>query len=164
MPPSLSGAPLLAGAPAANPAARFLERVEGDAEVVPAADGIVDVAGEDEKAFDRACSRDRWLRVSGVSGQTQAQSRIAGGADRSRIIAGELRSIAAKVERLWPTREDFRQAWPAVLRGTGLGSVLGVLPGGGALLSAFAAYTVEKKISKTPQRFGRGAIEGVRIR
>lgn len=73
----------------------------------------------------------------------------------------ELRSIAARIERLWPTREDFRRSWPAVLRGTGLGAVLGVLPGGGALLSAFAAYTVEKKISKTPQRFGRGAIEGV---
>jgi TctA family transporter len=73
----------------------------------------------------------------------------------------EHRAIAAKIERLWPTRQDFRQAWPAVLRGTGLGTVLGVLPGGGSILSAFGAYTVEKKISKTPERFGRGAIEGV---
>jgi TctA family transporter len=73
----------------------------------------------------------------------------------------EIRGIAAKIERLWPTRQDFRQSWPAILRGTCLGSMLGVLPGGGALLSSFAAYTVEKKIAKDPARFGRGAIEGV---
>ena len=48
-----------------------------------------------------------------------------------------------------------------MLRGTALGSVLGILPGGGAILSSFAAYSVEKRISRTPQRFGKGAIEGV---
>jgi TctA family transporter len=48
-----------------------------------------------------------------------------------------------------------------MLRGTTLGSVLGVLPGGGAALSSFAAYALEKKVSATPERFGRGAIEGV---
>jgi len=47
------------------------------------------------------------------------------------------------------------------LRGTGIGSMLGILPGGGALLSAFASYTLEKKIAKDPSRFGKGAIEGV---
>jgi TctA family transporter len=73
----------------------------------------------------------------------------------------EIRGIAAKIERLWPTRQDFSQSWPAILRGTFLGSFLGVLPGGGALLSSFAAYTLEKKIAKDPSRFGRGAIEGV---
>src|SRR5437588_6698133 len=74
----------------------------------------------------------------------------------------ESRSVAtAKITRLWPTREDFRLAWPAVLRGTGLGSILGVLPGGGATLSAFAAYVLEKKIARDPSRFGRGAVEGV---
>jgi putative tricarboxylic transport membrane protein len=56
---------------------------------------------------------------------------------------------------------EFHQAWPAVLRGTALGSILGVLPGGGATLSSFAAYVFEKKIAKDPSRFGRGAIEGV---
>jgi TctA family transporter len=66
-----------------------------------------------------------------------------------------------KITRLWPTREDFGLAWPAVLRGTGLGSILGVLPGGGATLSAFAAYVLEKKIARDPSRFGRGAVEGV---
>ena len=68
---------------------------------------------------------------------------------------------AIKVGSLWPTREEMRRAWPAVLRGTLLGSVLGVLPGGGPTLGAFSAYTLEKKISKTPERFGKGAVEGV---
>ena len=54
-----------------------------------------------------------------------------------------------------------RAACPAMLRGTALGSVLGVLPGGGAALSSFAAYALEKKIAADPARFGRGAIEGV---
>ncbi|WKB54226.1 tripartite tricarboxylate transporter permease [Eleftheria terrae] len=74
----------------------------------------------------------------------------------------ESREVFTKdVKGLWPTRDDFRLAAPAVLRGTALGSILGVLPGGGALLSAFAAYTLEKKISKTPEQFGKGAIQGV---
>ncbi len=74
----------------------------------------------------------------------------------------EKRSIVMeKISRLWPTRDEFRQAWPAVVRGTALGSVLGVLPGGGATLSAFAAYVFEKRVARDPSRFGRGAIEGV---
>ena len=66
-----------------------------------------------------------------------------------------------KVGSLWPTREEVRRAWPAALRGTLLGATLGVLPGGGPTLGAFSAYTLEKKISKTPERFGKGAVEGV---
>src|SRR5882762_6424493 len=74
----------------------------------------------------------------------------------------ETRSLVSqKITRLWPTREDFQRAWPAVLRGTALGSIRGVLPGGGATLSSFAAYVLEKKVAKDPSRFGRGAIEGV---
>ena len=71
------------------------------------------------------------------------------------------RSGTIKVGSLWPTREEARRAWPAVLRGTLLGSALGVLPGGGPTLGAFSSYTLEKKISKTPQIFGKGAVEGV---
>ncbi|WP_332688878.1 tripartite tricarboxylate transporter permease [Bosea sp. (in: a-proteobacteria)] len=59
------------------------------------------------------------------------------------------------------TRADFRAAWPATLRGTGLGALLGILPGGSAMMGSFAAYSIEKKLSKTPERFGQGAIEGV---
>ena len=74
----------------------------------------------------------------------------------------EHREVFTKdVHGLWPTKEDFRLAAPAVLRGTALGSILGVLPGGGALLASFAAYTVEKKVAKDPSRFGKGAIQGV---
>lgn len=59
------------------------------------------------------------------------------------------------------SRGDFRRAWPASVRGTAIGSALGILPGGGALISSFASYAVEKKLSREPERFGRGAIEGV---
>ncbi|WP_369375273.1 tripartite tricarboxylate transporter permease [Promicromonospora sp. Populi] len=69
--------------------------------------------------------------------------------------------VAAKVENLWPTREDRRRMVGPVLRATGLGSVLGVLPGGGHVLASYGAYAVEKRISKHPEQFGRGAIEGV---
>ncbi|PTT78179.1 hypothetical protein DBR42_24025, partial [Pelomonas sp. HMWF004] len=75
----------------------------------------------------------------------------------------EQREVFTKeVKGLWPTKEDFQDAWPSVLRGTALGSVLGVLPGGGALLASFAAYTLEKKIVRNPRvPFGKGAIQGV---
>ena len=69
--------------------------------------------------------------------------------------------LGQKFDRLWLSLDDFRQAWPAVLRGTGLGALLGILPGSGAILASFSAYMVEKKLSATPERFGHGAIEGV---
>jgi putative tricarboxylic transport membrane protein len=74
----------------------------------------------------------------------------------------ELRVAAPKrIRGLLPNRADLRQAFPAIVRGTAIGSVLGALPGGGAVLSAFAAYMVEKRVAKDPSRFGQGAIEGV---
>ncbi|WP_010102097.1 tripartite tricarboxylate transporter permease [Verminephrobacter aporrectodeae] len=71
--------------------------------------------------------------------------------------------FTAKVEGLFPTRDDFKRMIPAVLRGTALGAMLGILPGGGALLSAFAAYTIEKKTRLQPGEvpFGQGNIRGV---
>jgi putative tricarboxylic transport membrane protein len=69
--------------------------------------------------------------------------------------------LKTKLRELWPSKEDFRQSWQPVLRGTGLGSLLGILPGGGAVLASFASYTLEKKVAKDPSRFGKGAIEGV---
>jgi putative tricarboxylic transport membrane protein len=66
-----------------------------------------------------------------------------------------------ELRKLWPSAAEIRACIPAMLRGTALGSVLGVLPGGGAALSSFAAYGLEKKSSRHPERFGRGAIEGV---
>ena len=75
---------------------------------------------------------------------------------------GEAREVfTSKVSSLWPTKKDFKEAYPAVLRGTALGSLLGILPGGGAILGAFSAYTLEKKIAKDPSKFGKGDIRGV---
>jgi TctA family transporter len=72
-------------------------------------------------------------------------------------------SMVARVGRLWPSRADWRQMWPAVLRGTGLGALLGIFPGGGALLASFAAYTLEKKVPLQPGEapLGQGNIRGV---
>ncbi len=64
-------------------------------------------------------------------------------------------------DRLWPSRDDFRRATPAAIRGTMLGMFLGILPGGGSTIPSFAAYSLEKKLSRHPERFGRGAVEGV---
>jgi TctA family transporter len=71
--------------------------------------------------------------------------------------------FASKVTGLMPTKEDFKRITPAVLRGTALGSLLGILPGGGALLAAFAAYALEKKMGVKPSEvpFGQGNIRGV---
>jgi TctA family transporter len=67
----------------------------------------------------------------------------------------------AKITSLMPDREDLRASVGPIIRGTLLGSFLGTLPGGGSIISAFSSYTLEKRISKHPERFGNGAIEGV---
>ncbi|WP_263772945.1 tripartite tricarboxylate transporter permease [Propionivibrio soli] len=69
--------------------------------------------------------------------------------------------MVKKVTGLMLSKEDFKAIAAPVLRGTALGSVLGILPGGGAMLSSFAAYALEKKVSKNAANFGKGAIEGV---
>jgi putative tricarboxylic transport membrane protein len=67
----------------------------------------------------------------------------------------------ATVANVWPSKEDLRQSSGAIGRGSVIGFVLGILPGGGAVLSSLAAYAVEKRRAKDPSRFGRGAVEGV---
>jgi TctA family transporter len=80
----------------------------------------------------------------------------------SNLEQGESREIfTAKVGKLMPSKEDWKRIWAPIMRGTLLGSFLGILPGGGALLASFGAYTVEKKVSRYPEQFGKGAIEGV---
>ncbi len=71
--------------------------------------------------------------------------------------------FASKVKGIMPTKDDIKAITPAILRGTALGSMLGILPGGGALLAAFAAYAVEKKLGAKPGEvpFGQGNIRGV---
>jgi len=93
------------------------------------------------------------LVAMGMFGVTEIVSNLEQGARREVFLG--------KVTHLFPSKEDLKRSWGAILRGTALGSVLGILPGGGALLSSFAAYTLEKKWSKHPEEFGKGAIEGV---
>ena len=69
--------------------------------------------------------------------------------------------VMKKVSGLMLNKEDFKRIIAPVLRGTLLGSALGILPGGGAMLASFAAYSLEKKVSKNSAQFGKGAIEGV---
>ena len=69
--------------------------------------------------------------------------------------------VTSAVKNLWLTRDDLRRIVAPVLRGTALGSVLGILPGGGHVLAAFGSYSLEKRVSKRPETFGEGAIEGV---
>ncbi len=81
---------------------------------------------------------------------------------RNLELPAESRDILnTKVTGLMPTRKDLIAAAPAIARGTIIGSLVGILPGGGAVIASFAGYTFEKRLSKTPERFGRGAIEGV---
>jgi putative tricarboxylic transport membrane protein len=69
--------------------------------------------------------------------------------------------LVGKIKNLMPTWPDLKAAFPAMLRGTCVGTMLGILPGGGAALPPFAAYALEKKVSRHPERFGTGVIEGV---
>ena len=69
--------------------------------------------------------------------------------------------VMKKVSGLMLSKDDFKRIIAPVLRGTVLGSALGILPGGGAMLASFAAYSIEKKVSKNAAQFGKGAIEGV---
>jgi putative tricarboxylic transport membrane protein len=78
------------------------------------------------------------------------------------LEAPEIRDIfKTALKGLLPNLEDWKRCWGSVVRGSLLGFFIGVLPGGGAIISSFAAYAVEKKVSKHPEEFGKGAIEGV---
>jgi putative tricarboxylic transport membrane protein len=69
--------------------------------------------------------------------------------------------IVNRIASLWPTRDDWKRMVAPICRGTVLGSFLGILPGGGAMLASFASYSMEKKVSRYAREFGHGAIEGV---
>ncbi len=73
----------------------------------------------------------------------------------------ERRLLTSEVTNLFPTREDLKQSFGAIVRGTGVGVFFGVLPGTTPAIASFSSYVVEKKLAKDPTRFGRGAIEGV---
>jgi putative tricarboxylic transport membrane protein len=92
----------------------------------------------------------------GVFGYGEIISNLSKSAEHREVFTG-------KVKGLFPNKEDFKRMAPAILRGTSLGCALGILPGGGALLSSFAAYTIEKKTKLQPGEvpFGKGNIRGV---
>jgi putative tricarboxylic transport membrane protein len=69
--------------------------------------------------------------------------------------------MVTKITNLMPTKEDWKRVVGPILRGTAIGSAVGILPGSGSILGAFAAYSIEKKVSKNSAEFGKGAIEGV---
>jgi putative tricarboxylic transport membrane protein len=69
--------------------------------------------------------------------------------------------IAERIRGLWPTVADWRASWRPMLRGSGVGFLLGLVPGGGPVTASFMSYAIEKRISAHPERFGKGAIEGV---
>jgi putative tricarboxylic transport membrane protein len=69
--------------------------------------------------------------------------------------------LRGKLHGLWPKWQDLKQSALPILRGTGVGTLMGILPGGGTLIASFSSYMLEKRISKTPERFGNGAIEGL---
>jgi TctA family transporter len=72
-----------------------------------------------------------------------------------------LRTRVEGIRGLWPKLSDLKAMMPPVLRGTALGTALGVLPGGGPILASFSAYSLEKKVSSHPEEFGKGALAGV---
>jgi len=78
-------------------------------------------------------------------------------------LEGDLKRevFKTRLRNLWPSFKDWMDSKWAIVRGSVIGFVLGILPGGGAVISTFVAYAVEKKISKNPEKFGKGAIEGV---
>jgi putative tricarboxylic transport membrane protein len=80
----------------------------------------------------------------------------------SNIEQGVRRTISeTKIRNLLPNKEDWQRSSGPIGRGTVLGFFLGIIPGGGAVIASFASYALEKRLSKTPERFGKGAIEGV---
>jgi putative tricarboxylic transport membrane protein len=91
----------------------------------------------------------------GIFGFAEIIRNLDAGAEKGREL------VQQKVTGLMPTKADLLEAAPAIVRGTMLGSILGILPGGGAVIASFAAYTFEKKIAKDPSQFGKGSIRGV---
>jgi len=115
-------------------------------------------------------------QVSGALRYTFGSQNLIGGFDLVAIVMGlfgvsevmlnveriaRSEVVSKKIGRLLPSLQDWRDSWAPILRGSGLGFILGVLPGGGPVTASFLSYAVERRVSRTPERFGQGAIEGV---
>lgn len=78
-----------------------------------------------------------------------------------RVSAADIDPESVKLKAIKPTKDDVKRSWFPMLRGSGMGSFFGTLPGIGPSIAAFLSYAIEKRLSKTPERFGKGAIEGI---
>jgi putative tricarboxylic transport membrane protein len=96
------------------------------------------------------------LLAMGIFGVAELLVMAAGGDAKAETVAQPRR-----LTELLPSRADWRASLKPILRGTGLGFFLGLLPGGGATLSSFTSYVLERRLASDPARFGNGAIEGV---
>lgn len=78
-----------------------------------------------------------------------------------KLLSKDVRTHRVTFRSMIPTREDWLRSWMPILRGTGIGSFFGILPGTGPTIAAFVSYAIEKRFAKDPSRFGKGAIEGI---
>ena len=104
---------------------------------------------------------DQPLRRHRAPGRGHRPVRPDRGAEQRRDASSRARVLAERIRNLWPTLADWRASWRPMLRGSGLGFLLGLVPGGGPVTASFMSYALEKRISAHPERFGKGAIEGV---
>ena len=123
---------------------------------------LLGLIGTDVNSGTARFSFDRPELLDGVSFVVVAMGVFGLGEIIANLEDESPRTLAlTRVTGLMPSRDDFKRMVAPILRGTTLGSFLGILPGGGAMLSSFAAYSLEKKVSRHSSEFGKGAIEGV---
>ncbi len=118
--------------------------------------GIDVVSGEERLTFGSVALSGGFSIVAvvvGMFGVAEILEQIEG--------ATGTRDRHSPIGKLWPGREDWKACWRSMVRGTGIGFVLGILPGAGPVSAAFVSYAVERRVSKHPEKFGSGAIEGV---
>src|SRR6185503_10371390 len=96
------------------------------------------------------------LLAMGLFGVSELLMLAEGGSRAAKPI-----SQPSRLAELLPNRDDWRRSLTPIVRGSGLGFLLGLLPGGGATLSSFSSYVLERRLARNPERFGQGAIEGV---
>src|SRR4051795_3154385 len=121
-----------------------------------AAIGIDVVNGRERFTFgsiDLSAGIELLAVVIGLFGVTEVLNNV------ERVVKSTV--VTDRIRGLWPTLADWRASWRPMLRGSGLGFFLGLVPGGGPVTASFMSYALEKRISAHPERFGNGAIEGV---
>src|SRR6266851_801674 len=121
-----------------------------------AAVGIDVVNGRERFTFgsiDLSAGIELLAVVIGLFGVTEVLNNV------ERVVKSTL--VTERIRGLWPTLADWRASWRPMLRGSGLGFLLGLVPGGGPVTASFMSYALEKRLSAHPDEFGKGAIEGV---